>query len=71
MIKNKFVALETPAMKLGRYSHEDEPDTVLKSFKQSENNYKVRRIKPNESITRKNPLSGVQDIKICNSFQMS
>ena len=31
----------------------------------------MKRLQPGESITRKNPLAGVKEIKVCNSFQMS
>ena len=71
LVKGKFVPLENEKIDLSRYVHEDEPDSVLRNFKQSKDNYTVHRLTKNEPITRKNPFAGVQKIKICNSFQMS
>lgn len=56
---------------LQKYPHEGEPHPDLPKFVQTQDNYKVVRIDPQEPITRKNPLAQVHKIKECNSFQMS
>ena len=71
MMKKSFVPIENASVNIARYQYEGEKDPLLHKFQQSENNYRVKRLQPGESITRKNPLSGIKEIKVCNSFQMS
>ena len=71
LIKQKFIPLENDKVDIQRYKHEEESDPLLFGFKQSKDNYRVHRLNPNEPITRKNPFSDMQKIKICNSFHLN
>ena len=68
LMKKSFVPVENASVNIARYQYEGEKDPLLHKFQQSENNYRVKRLQPGESITRKNPLAGIKEIKVCNSF---
>ena len=71
LIKKQFVPLESTQVSIARFEHENAPDNVLQGFKQKRDDFKSIRLNPSESITRKNPLASVQQIKVCNSFHMN
>ena len=70
LVKSNFVCMEKPLEDFGKYEHEDAPDEVLAGFRQSRDNYKVQKMKFNDSIAYKNPFAEIDKIKICNSFQL-